>query len=116
MEIFNSLNNLNKDLSLALGFFDGVHLAHKAVIKNAVDFAKKNGKKSAVIFFINHPCCYLWQDVIPQYIISRQQKEIMIADLGIDYLYYLDFKSIFNLSPEKYLSEILFQNFAPCAI
>ena len=44
MQIFTDVNE-NIHLSLALGYFDGVHLGHQAVIKNAVDFAKKNNIK-----------------------------------------------------------------------
>ena len=54
MKVFKSLNH-NPDLSLALGFFDGVHLAHQKLISHAVDFAKENSKKSAVITFETNP-------------------------------------------------------------
>ena len=42
MEIVRELRHI-PNLSLALGFFDGVHLGHQAVISSAVDFAKENG-------------------------------------------------------------------------
>ena len=47
------LSELEKipNLSLALGFFDGVHKGHQAVIKQAVSFAKENNTQSAVITF-----------------------------------------------------------------
>ena len=51
MKILRNLKK-NPNLSLALGFFDGVHIGHKAVIECAVDFARKNNTKSAVITFI----------------------------------------------------------------
>lgn len=54
MQIFNE-PNFNPNLSIALGFFDGVHLGHKKVIKSAVDFAKQNNIKSAIITFSEHP-------------------------------------------------------------
>ncbi len=43
------------NLSLALGFFDGVHIGHRAVINNAVLIAKSNNTKSAVITFEVNP-------------------------------------------------------------
>ena len=45
MEIVRELREI-PNLSLALGFFDGVHLGHQAVINCAVDFAKENNCKS----------------------------------------------------------------------
>ena len=72
MQIFEELN-VNKGLSLALGFFDGVHLGHQAVVKSAVDYAEKNSAKSAVITFQDHPCCFFY-DVSPKYIMRKTDK------------------------------------------
>ena len=96
MQVFTELTK-NHDLSIALGFFDGVHLGHKAVIQSAVDFAKQNNTKSAVITFSDHPCCYFW-GLCPKYILTRKEREKRIEALGVDYLYELDFESISGLT------------------
>ena len=114
MQIYKELNK-NPNLSLALGFFDGVHLGHKAVIESAVEFAKKHGNKSAVITFSDHPCCYFW-GVCPQYILSREAREKKIAQLGVDYLYELDFESIAGLTAQDYLKDVLVNYFTPLSI
>lgn len=114
MQIFTELKK-NPNLSLALGFFDGVHLGHKAVIQSAVDFAKQNGNKSAVITFSDHPCCYFW-GVCPKYILTRKQREQRIKELGVDYLYELDFESIAGLTAQDYLKDILINHFTPVSI
>lgn len=114
MQIFTDVNE-NIHLSLALGYFDGVHLGHQAVIKNAVDFAKKNNIKSAVVTFKDHPCCF-FNGVCPKYILSRTEREKRIAKLGIDFIYELDFEKIKDLTAEEYLKNILIKNFRPKAI
>ena len=114
MQIFNELSK-NTGLSLALGFFDGVHIGHRAVIQSAVDFAKQNNTKSAVITFSDHPCCYFW-GVCPKYILTRKEREKRIETLGVDYLYELDFESISGLTAEEYLRDILVKYFKPLAI
>ena len=114
MQIFTELNK-NPNLSLALGYFDGVHQGHQAVIKKAVDFAHENNTKSAVITFKDHPCCYFW-GVCPKYILTRKSREEKIAALGVDYLYELDFESISGLTAEEYLRDILIKYFTPSAI
>lgn len=114
MQIFYELNK-NPKLSLVLGFFDGVHLGHKKVIKSAVDYAKQHNCKSAVITFKDHPCCYLW-NLKPQYILEQKNRENLIASMGIDYLYELDFKSISDLSAQEYLENILIDNFKPISV
>ena len=115
MQVFYELTE-NKNLVLALGYFDGVHLGHQKVIKSAVDYAQNNGKKSAVITFKDHPCCYFY-GVCPKYILSRKQREEEIAKLGVDFLYELDFnETIAGLSAEEYLKNILIKYFSPVAI
>lgn len=114
MEIFSKLNK-NTGLALALGFFDGVHLGHQAVIKSAVDFAKEKGAKSAVVTFKDHPCCYLWK-TRPKYILDRKTREEKFKKLGVDFLYELDFESIAGLTAQDYLKDILINNFMPISI
>ncbi len=114
MQIFTELNK-NPNLSLALGFFDGLHLGHQAVIKNAVQYAKINNNKSAVITFTDHPCCYLW-NVKPKYILTREVRRDKIANLGVDYLYELDFASLSGLTANDYLKDVLINHFTPIAI
>ena len=72
MEILNKLKS-NENLAIALGFFDGVHLGHKAVINAAVDYAKKNNIKSAVVTFRQSPYVVL-NNVKPNYIITLEEK------------------------------------------
>ena len=114
MQILHDLSE-NPNLSLALGYFDGVHIGHQAVIKNAVNFAKQNGGKSAVITFKDHPCCF-FHGVCPKYILTREYREKFIADLGVDYLYELDFEKLAGLSAEEYLENILIKHFSPKSI
>ena len=114
MQIFNE-PNFNPNLSIALGFFDGVHLGHKKVIKSAVNFAKQNKTKSAIITFSEHPCKYL-KNITPKYLATQKAKEQMIEDLGIDYLYEFDFRKISKLSANEYLENILVKYFSPSAI
>lgn len=114
MQIFTELSK-NPNLSLALGYFDGVHLGHQAVINQAVNFAKENNTKSAVITFKDHPCCYFY-GVCPKYILTRQEREQQISKLGVDYLYELDFESISGLTASEYLKDVLIKYFTPSAI
>lgn len=104
----------NRDLVLALGYFDGIHLGHQAVIKSAVEYAHKNSLKSAIITFKEHPFCYL-NHITPKYITTDREK--LISELGIDYFYELEFDdTIAKLSAEEYLRDILVKHFTPKAI
>lgn len=120
MQIFNELNENsglpNKGLSLAFGFFDGVHIGHQAVIKNAVEHAMENNTKSAVITFQDHPCCFFYH-VKPQYIITKHDKVKMFENLGVDYLYFLKFDDyLASMDANEYMKEVIVKNFAPVSI
>jgi len=114
MEILAELEKI-PNLVLALGYFDGVHKGHQAVIKQAVDFAKENNTKSAVITFKDHPSCYFYK-LCPKYILTNEAREKKLAELGIDYIFELDFESISGLTAKDYLKDILVKHFTPVAI
>ena len=114
MEIFNKLISKG-EISIAFGFFDGVHIGHKKVIKSCINYARSHGIKSAVLTFAEHPCVSVW-NVKPQYIITKEQRINAIKELGVDYLYIIDFdKRISELSPENFLKNI-HSSIAPNAI
>ena len=114
MEIIRKIADI-PNLSLALGFFDGVHIAHQKLVKNAVDFAKKNGIKSAVITLKQQPYCYL-NHITPKYISSRAYSYNLIEHLGVDYLFELDFDEVSGMTSLEYLKNVLVKNFSPVGI
>ncbi len=117
MNILNSkvqLSNaadFNHFTSIALGFFDGVHIAHKKILKTAVDFAKKEEGQSAVISFKKAPRGYF--DPKKNINIQTPGDRIkMFKDIGLDCAYILDFEEYKNISAKEYLN-ILIKNFNP---
>ncbi|MBE7706151.1 MAG: bifunctional riboflavin kinase/FAD synthetase [Cyanobacteria bacterium SIG30] len=110
MKNINKLQH-NPNLVLALGFFDGIHIAHQKIIKQAVELAKENTLKSALITFKEHPLVELKNYKI-DYLYNNKEKCQMIQDLGIDYVYMLDFKDYKDLNADEYI-KILHENFNP---
>lgn len=92
-------------LSLALGFFDGVHKGHQHVIGEAMEQAKRQGIKSAVMTFDPHPSLVLGgrkEEVF--YITPMQQKMEILEEMGVDYCFIVRFTSEFaKLSPEEFV-------------
>ncbi|MGN0031792.1 MAG: riboflavin biosynthesis protein RibF [Candidatus Gastranaerophilaceae bacterium] len=114
MEIIRELREI-PNLSLALGFFDGVHLGHQAVVQCAVDFAKENNCKSAVVTFKEHPYCY-FKGVSPKYILTLEDKYKYLEKLGVDYVLELDFAQVCKMTPMQYLEDVIVKYFYPLAI
>lgn len=113
MDVFFELKKIN-NLSLALGFFDGIHIGHQVVINNSVLFAKKNNNKSAVITFKDHPKSIISNRYIKT-IIDNNTKIKLMSNIGVDYLFLLDFNKLRYLNAIDYL-ELLMEYFSPIAI
>lgn len=114
MEIVRELREI-PNLALALGFFDGVHLGHQAVIGCAVKAAQYTGCGSAVVTFKEHPYCY-FKGESPKYILTLEDKYKYLEKLGIDYVIELDFAKICHMTPIEYLENVLVKYFSPKAI
>lgn len=115
MKIYTELNNEHKNLSLALGFFDGVHIGHKEVIRKAVSYARENGLKSAVVTFSSHPA-EKFNKNFEGYVMPPAERFEYFEKLGVDYCWALDFEKLTHVSAENYIKAILVQSFAPKAI
>ena len=111
MGIYFDLND-NKNTALALGFFDGVHFAHKTLIKKTVEIANKNGLKSALITFMESPY-YILTGKKASYITLTDEKIELIKALGIDDIYILDFNKYKSMQAVDYINHILIEHFHP---
>lgn len=80
-----------EDLCVAIGMFDGVHRGHKAIIKEAVKISKKKNMKSAVFTFNIHPRTLIENVVTPPIITTNECKAKIIENLGVDYLFFVEF-------------------------
>lgn len=100
-----NLANESTAYSLALGFFDGVHKGHQAVIQNAKEMAEQLGIESAVMTFDPHPSIVLGgrkEKVF--YITPLQQKLDVLEEFGVDNVFVVHFTSDFaKLSPEDFI-------------
>ena len=114
MEIITELAKI-PNLSLALGFFDGVHLGHKTVIDCAVDMGRSLRCRSAVVTFEKHPECYL-KNLPSKNLMMDEDKHEIIKSFGVDFFIVLDFDKICTLTPTQYLDEVIIKYFSPKAI
>lgn len=109
MKIIRSLNEdfqLNNNTALALGTFDGVHIAHKHVIGSVVKVAKENNLLSVVYTFENHPREFSGK--APKRLITPSQKIEIIKDLGVDVLIIVPFDNLLlNLEAEDFLFDYI---------
>ncbi|MFY0542739.1 bifunctional riboflavin kinase/FAD synthetase [Brevibacillus sp. H7] len=94
--------------SIAIGYFDGVHIGHRRVIQKAIDAAKAKGWKSAVMTFDPHPREVLGQTGYTRYLTPLEDKLEQLDKLGVDLVYVMRFDIPFSsVYPEDFIEECL---------
>ena len=68
--------------AVALGFFDGVHLAHRKIISLTVDYAKKNNLSPIVLSFDASPLELLSSDEV-KYLTTNEEKKGIIDSIFV---------------------------------
>ena len=102
---FTELNKIERSVNLAIGFFDGVHEGHEAVIRNV---SCGDGSATVVLTFDPHPSSILSPRLSLPIITPLEHKQRLIAKLGVDYLLVIKFdKDRANQSAEKFVGEIV---------
>lgn len=100
----------NEDVVLVLGFFDGIHKGHQAVIQKGKQIAESRGLKLAVMTFNQHPSI-VFKKIQPdtmKYLTSLEQKEQLMAEQGVDILYIVEFTSAFaHLAPQDFVDQYI---------
>jgi len=90
---------VNTSNTLAVGFFDGVHLGHQKILRGA----------SAVLTFCNHPLSLLDPERAPRLIMSPEEREEAIRACGVKEVTMLSFdRAVADLSPEEFLVRYVF--------
>lgn len=98
-----------KPCVVALGFFDGVHLGHQQVIKEARRAAEEQELPLVIMSFFPHPKEVLTngQKTIP-YLMPMKDKIKIFEGLGADYFYLIEFNKEFaRLSPREFVQTYL---------
>ncbi|ANZ67793.1 riboflavin biosynthesis protein RibF [Secundilactobacillus paracollinoides] len=101
---------INKPIVLAMGFFDGLHLGHQAVIKRAKTIAEERGLPLAVLTYDHHPKLVYAKLSADEnkYLTTRQRKLDLFEKLGVDIVYMVNFTSQFSaLKPQEFVDEYL---------
>lgn len=112
MKIVRGLRGIKKlakrSSVVTIGVFDGLHIGHKEIIEMVVKRAKKLNLKSVVLTFDPHPLKVLHSTSWIPSLLSLNHRIKLIEELGVDFLAVLNFtKTISNLSPEKFVKDIL---------
>lgn len=87
-------NSQNVKNIIALGFFDGVHIGHRQILKRTVELSHELGMNPCALTMKNHPKGVLTGKA-PLKLISSREREHLMKDIGINDVFFVEFTKEF---------------------
>jgi riboflavin kinase / FMN adenylyltransferase len=104
---FEELPHVARDVCVAIGVFDGVHLGHQRVIAEARTDARAIGGMSVVLTFDPHPLRVLHPEKAPPLLTSTPHKLRLLEQLNVDVCLLLTFdKPLSEQPPEQFIESL----------
>lgn len=110
MEIIelDKIERFEEPTSLALGFFDGIHIGHLRILEKAREIADEKGYKSGIFTFHCHPVEVLQPGFCFHYLTTLEEREKIIESIGLDYFVILPFsRDVASISPEDFIEDLI---------
>lgn len=93
---------------LALGNFDGFHLGHQAVVAEAVNWARAEGRPAIVATFDPHPVRHFAPHVPPFRLTTLDQRQDLFAAAGADAMLVFHFgAALASMGAESFVADLL---------
>lgn len=91
----------------ALGFFDGVHLGHQALLAACRELAEQTGCQAGVVTFLNHPDAMV-HGLAPRLINTAEDRRRLICRYGVDNIQELPFdKNLMQMPWQDFFALLL---------
>lgn len=111
LRVFRSLGEVPPDFgpcALTIGNFDGVHAAHRRILRRVKEVAAERHLRPSVLTFDPHPTKVVAPARAPRLMTSPEQRCAFIAEEGIEQVLILPFDvDLAQLSPEQFVERIL---------
>ncbi len=101
-----------KNAVIALGFFDGVHIAHRELIRTTVEIGKRENLSPTVFTFTAEG--EIKSDA--QRLYSTEERLSILEELGIENVILVNFKDIAGLEAEDFVKKSLIGHFGARAV
>lgn len=99
--------------TLIIGNFDGIHLGHQELLKQAWQLKIKDGVKSVLLTFDPHPADFLAK-AAPPLLTTKEEKTLLLKYwFGVTEVVFLPFDAkMANLTPEEFVEQYIFQYYS----
>ena len=91
-------NHVQEDLwesSCCIGFFDGLHTGHQALLENCIQVAKEKNVKSGLITFDPDPWKIFFPERVCRHITTLDDRIFLASAMGIEVMYIITFSKDF---------------------
>lgn len=111
MQFFDGLGEVPADFgpsAVTIGKFDGLHLGHRAVLRQLRELADERGLTATVVTFDRNPLQLLAPEKCPDALVGNGQKRELLAGAGVDATLMLQFdQALADESAETFVDTIL---------
>jgi len=102
-----TFRELDRPLVLAIGFFDGLHRGHQALLRTMRSL-RRPGWRTGVLSFERHPAAYLRPGTEPPLITTPDERLRLFAEHGVEECFMVPFDAdVASLTPEAFMHDVL---------
>lgn len=99
---------MTKQKVMALGFFDGIHVGHAALINKIKQRAEETGAEPAVLTFDVHPDNLVFKKTVPLINSAEDRENILIRCFGIDDVVVIHFNQrVMHMDWQDFIDELI---------
>jgi riboflavin kinase/FMN adenylyltransferase len=113
LRVYRSLGEVPADFgpsALTIGNFDGVHAAHRKILRQVRAVAAERDLKPSVLTFHPHPTKVVAPARAPRLMTTPEQRCALMREEGIEQVLILPFdRHVAQLSPEQFVQQVLVQ-------
>ncbi|MDO4465880.1 MAG: bifunctional riboflavin kinase/FAD synthetase [Bacillota bacterium] len=103
---YRNIPELPKSVA-CIGFFDGIHRGHQALLKKSISWAKEKNMYSSMITFDPDPWKVFFPQKVCEHLTTIRDRVHIAKKIGIDYVYVLTFSKGFAANSVEDFHEIL---------
>jgi riboflavin kinase/FMN adenylyltransferase len=94
--------------AVTIGAYDGVHVGHRALLRDLCQRAKAEGLSTVVVTFDRHPASVVRPESAPKQLTDLEQKLELLADCGVDRTLVVPFdRARADETAEDFVQEVL---------
>lgn len=106
--IYHSSDRTLSPCVATIGFFDGVHQGHRALIAQVCRIASAKSLQSALVTFPIHPRKVMQTSFCPELLTTPNEKIKLLETTGVDHCFMLDFTpELSQLTAQAFMTEVL---------